>query len=463
MSMTLPRWFGRKNLKKSEKKGNYVKQKQNTGTSTDSIYQIKIEATLGGNSENELKNEPMDDDSLVCPKMMPSSIFQQRSQAITNVSQTIQPKNCSNTTGILVSSLNTDGCVENILQPSSSESTKTHNIMSPSIYGGEIPTLDRIADAKASLKSRAMSIDELNGQMTEKLPQNSVEIDYENVMPTASANQHDLAWHKVYKDQHLPNVPYQNVEHCEPNIHTYQNVEKEDKPNSSSCQSLTSMLVQDPNNVSYSEAPKRTRTHSIRKKLEDDGLYEVCNNGELHEKQGDDLVRGGSLQKQLVATNNFSSSTLLTDIKYDSSSVCSLELETIYSRKYVCYKPNVLMLSGLDQLPPIPVIDPYFILGNHYGTPKPSKESKTTGPSSISSRILDEGSTTSTTPGNSSTSGGINFPGAHPSSEGKRRRNRSNVEAMTAKNFQEDLEKDDIANTNGKKSINYVPLIFILP
>ena len=109
---------------------------------------------------------------------------------------------------------------------------------------------------------------------------------------------------------------------------------------------------------------------------------------------------------------------------------------------------------------PTSVTYPYPVLGNHYGTPKPSKESKATGPSSISSRVLDEGSTTSTTPGNSSTSGGINFPGAHPSSEGKRRRNRSNVEAMTAKNFQEDLEKDDLANTNGKKSMNYGCLHF---
>lgn len=45
--------------------------------------------------------------------------------------------------------------------------------------------------------------------------------------------------------------------------------------------------------------------------------------------------------------------------------------------------------------------------GNHYGTPKPQEE------------------------------GGLLLPGAHPSSEGKRRRNRSNVEAMTAKSSHE--------------------------
>ena len=43
----------------------------------------------------------------------------------------------------------------------------------------------------------------------------------------------------------------------------------------------------------------------------------------------------------------------------------------------------------------------------------------------------------------------VNFPGAHPSSEGKRRRNRSNVEAMTAKHLQDDENKDDL-NNHGK-------------
>ncbi|XP_023222046.1 membrane-associated guanylate kinase, WW and PDZ domain-containing protein 2-like isoform X3 [Centruroides sculpturatus] len=55
---------------------------------------------------------------------------------------------------------------------------------------------------------------------------------------------------------------------------------------------------------------------------------------------------------------------------------------------------------------------------NHYGTPKPHKETPTTPPRRTNSI------------GNSS---GIILPGAHPSSEGKRRRNRSNVEAMAAK------------------------------
>ena len=69
--------------------------------------------------------------------------------------------------------------------------------------------------------------------------------------------------------------------------------------------------------------------------------------------------------------------------------------------------------------------------GNHYGTPKPSKDSTSSSRSS-------EGVTSS-------------FAGAHPSSEGKRRRNRSNVEAMTAKHFQNE-DKDDLEHTNGKTS-----------
>uniref|UniRef100_A0A1B6DAZ4 Membrane-associated guanylate kinase, WW and PDZ domain-containing protein 1 n=2 Tax=Clastoptera arizonana TaxID=38151 RepID=A0A1B6DAZ4_9HEMI len=60
--------------------------------------------------------------------------------------------------------------------------------------------------------------------------------------------------------------------------------------------------------------------------------------------------------------------------------------------------------------------------GNHYGTPKPSREPYVSLPQS-SGGI-----------GTNSSVGSNIFPGAHPSSEGKRRRNRSNVEAMAAKN-----------------------------
>ena len=71
----------------------------------------------------------------------------------------------------------------------------------------------------------------------------------------------------------------------------------------------------------------------------------------------------------------------------------------------------------------------FYVSGNHYGTPKPSKESSTSSRSSE----------------------GLTFPGAHPSSEGKRRRNRSNVEAMTSKHFQDD--KDEMEHTNGNQFI----------
>ncbi|XP_034239712.1 membrane-associated guanylate kinase, WW and PDZ domain-containing protein 1 isoform X2 [Thrips palmi] len=64
--------------------------------------------------------------------------------------------------------------------------------------------------------------------------------------------------------------------------------------------------------------------------------------------------------------------------------------------------------------------------GNHYGTPKPSKE-PSSGPASASSVIP--------------AATGL-FPGAHPSSEGKRRRNRSNVEAMAAKSTEPEAESD---------------------
>ena len=113
-----------------------------------------------------------------------------------------------------------------------------------------------------------------------------------------------------------------------------------------------------------------------------------------------------------------------------------------------------------------PVFHVVFIFaGNHYGTPKPSKES-----TSNSTAVIDGGAETASSalPSSSSTQqtsvstvisnfnaaaaaaaaavANTNFPGAHPSSEGKRRRNRSNVEAMTAKNFQDERE----GPSNGK-------------
>ncbi|XP_076344342.1 membrane-associated guanylate kinase, WW and PDZ domain-containing protein 1-like isoform X2 [Tachypleus tridentatus] len=58
--------------------------------------------------------------------------------------------------------------------------------------------------------------------------------------------------------------------------------------------------------------------------------------------------------------------------------------------------------------------------GNHYGTPKPPRES----PMSTPHRTNSMGNV------------GSVLPGAHPSYEGKRRRNRSNVEAMASKNIE---------------------------
>ena len=49
----------------------------------------------------------------------------------------------------------------------------------------------------------------------------------------------------------------------------------------------------------------------------------------------------------------------------------------------------------------------------------------------------------------------VNFPGAHPSSEGKRRRNRSNVEAMTAKHSQQENNEPATAETNTKDDLNH--------
>jgi hypothetical protein len=79
----------------------------------------------------------------------------------------------------------------------------------------------------------------------------------------------------------------------------------------------------------------------------------------------------------------------------------------------------------------------FFPAGNHYGTPKPSKEPPVSPPQS------------SCPNSNLSSAGlvlGALFPGVHPSSEGKRKRNRSNVEAMAAKNMEPEA-------TGGHKTI----------
>ncbi|KAK7791492.1 hypothetical protein R5R35_008847 [Gryllus longicercus] len=84
--------------------------------------------------------------------------------------------------------------------------------------------------------------------------------------------------------------------------------------------------------------------------------------------------------------------------------------------------------------------------GNHYGTPKPSKEPPVSPPQSSGSNsnlsIIGLGL------------GGL-FPGAHPSSEGKRKRNRSNVEAMAAKN---NLEPENMGDNGvGSSDVDHVP------
>lgn len=97
--------------------------------------------------------------------------------------------------------------------------------------------------------------------------------------------------------------------------------------------------------------------------------------------------------------------------------------------------------------------------GNHYGTPKPNKDfvrsdrdgSSNSNNSSSGGPGGDNGKQWGNQIGNSN----VNFPGAHPSSEGKRRRNRSNVEAMTAKHSQQDNESAGETISNNKEDLNH--------
>ena len=61
-----------------------------------------------------------------------------------------------------------------------------------------------------------------------------------------------------------------------------------------------------------------------------------------------------------------------------------------------------------------------YISGNHYGTPKPPKDPKDSAKDGPMQRNSTPTTTTTTT---------TFLPGQHPSSEGKRKRNRSTIEA----------------------------------
>lgn len=85
--------------------------------------------------------------------------------------------------------------------------------------------------------------------------------------------------------------------------------------------------------------------------------------------------------------------------------------------------------------------------GNHYGTPKPSQEPPVSPPQSSGSNT------------NLSSSGLVLeplFPGAHPSSEGKRKRNRSNVEAMAAKSMEPEVTGGHNLVNDGKFSFVFI-------
>ncbi|XP_071035063.1 membrane-associated guanylate kinase, WW and PDZ domain-containing protein 1 isoform X4 [Parasteatoda tepidariorum] len=75
--------------------------------------------------------------------------------------------------------------------------------------------------------------------------------------------------------------------------------------------------------------------------------------------------------------------------------------------------------------------------GNHYGTPKPLEECPAPVPKPSSYTVNNSNNV---------------IPGIHPSSEGKRRRNRSSVEAMTAKTNEE--QSDSGYSHSGKNSID---------
>jgi hypothetical protein len=225
---------------------------------------------------------------------------------------------------------------------------------------------------------------------------------------------------------------YQDTQH-----HTYQNITQKTitaprvNDNVSITHRATSKIQDLANNqIKLNKLPI---TSSIANGPDDDGLYEICGtqypyletnkSNQINNESHNVNTQNSSLNSTYIGINEYNSKFLvLGNLMW-----------------YRVFREIDLLIKNINECIQL-------IAGNHYGTPKPSKESKPTGTNSVTSRLPDEGS--SSTP---SSGGAINFPGAHPSSEGKRRRNRSNVEAMTAKNLQEDVDKEDLTTTNGKK------------
>lgn len=88
-----------------------------------------------------------------------------------------------------------------------------------------------------------------------------------------------------------------------------------------------------------------------------------------------------------------------------------------------------------------------FQSGNHYGTPKPPEECPVS-----TTRISNNYTNNNNINNNNNSSSNNVIPGFHPSSEGKRRRNRSSVEAMTAKTAADQTENSNFSHT-GKPNI----------
>ncbi|CAM1323211.1 Uncharacterised protein g8324 [Pycnogonum litorale] len=133
-------------------------------------------------------------------------------------------------------------------------------------------------------------------------------------------------------------------------------------------------------------------------------------------------------EKTLIGNNyNPKSSGLKCKLK-------KLDSEVDYSRA----------LCQSDVLPPYwsffcPVPYSSFRTGNHYGTPKPTKDN-----SSATQKLEQSSEDTS-----------VLLPGAHPSSEGKRKRNRSNVEAMAAHSVDPNSTPgNSLYNNNNDNRIN---------
>ena len=213
-------------------------------------------------------------------------------------------------------------------------------------------TLEDIANSKKNLRRQAFSVEniDVNYENYSKKDQ-----DYQNV-PLADL----LKESNDYSNFNEP-IDYQNVEY-----HTYQNVHKNLVSRVSKASANNSLDNKD--SIIESELPLNSNLKQSC--TEDDGLYELCNS-QYSLDQSQALMTISSQELRAKTKTIFTNSSYDTKNKNNSKFIVIVVKSMVLLRKSFIFHFIYLIFFNFVH---------FYNAGNHYGTPKPSKESK---PSSI--------------------------------------------------------------------------------